>query len=95
MAKFFKKAVDTQRKRILERLNSVEPGTKEYRELQNQLGAFDIMEEKQSSGTIKPADWLKFGGTLISTGLIVTADHWIPTLGSKLRLSEFVGKIFR
>jgi hypothetical protein len=53
------------------------------------------MEEKQSSGNVKPADWLKFGGTLISTGLIVTADHWIPTLGSKLRLSEFVGKIFR
>lgn len=95
MAKFFKKAVDAQRKRILEKLNTVEPGTKEYRELQYQLGGFDIMEEKQSSGNVKPADWLKFGGTLISTGLIVTADHWIPTLGSKLRLSEFVGKIFR
>lgn len=95
MAKYFKKAAEAQRKRILEKLDTVEPGTKEYRELQNQLGAFDIMEEKQSSGNVKPSDWLKFGGTLISTGLIVTADHWIPTLGSKLRLSEFVGKIFR
>lgn len=95
MKKFVKQAYDNQRKRILEKLDKTEPGTKEYRELQAQLGAFDIMTEKQSNGGIKAADVLKFAGTMISTGLIITADQWIPAVGNKLRLSEFVSKLIR
>lgn len=91
----FKKLADAQRARILAKLGETEPGTKEYRELQMQLEAFDVMEEKRSSGSIKAADVLKFAGTMLSTGLIITADQWIPAVGQKLRLSEFVSKIIR
>lgn len=95
MANKFKKLADAQRARILAKLDQTEPGTKEYRELQAQLEAFDVMEEKKSSGSIKPTDVLKFAGTMLSTGLIITADQWIPAVGQKLRLSEFVSKIIR
>lgn len=91
----FNDMANAQRERILKELDKTKPGTQEYSKLQNQLGAFDIMEEKQSSGKVKASDWLKFAGTMVSTGLIITADQWIPAVGNKLRLSEFVGKLFR
>ena len=90
-----KKSFDKQRERIMEKLDQTDPGTKEYRELQAQLGAFDIMQEKKSCGSVTAADWLKFAGTLVSTGLLITADQWFPAVTSKLKISEFVQKLFR
>ena len=93
--KFFKKAADEQRKRLLEKLNQTEPGTDAYSKLQSQLGAYDIMEEKQASGNVTPADWIKLGATVITTAVVVTADQWIPAVGSKLRLGEFCTKLLK
>lgn len=95
MANFFKKACDEQRKRLLEKLSATEPGTQEYRELQAQLGAYDIMDEKRASGRIAPTDWLKFGATVATTAIVVTADQWIPAVASKLRLSEVATKLLK
>lgn len=95
MTKSLKKAMDAEKKRITEKLAKTEPGTPAYAELQKQLGGFAIMDQKDREGSMTPADWAKLCGTLVSTGLIITADQWVPNVASKLRLSEFVGKLFK
>lgn len=95
MTKSLKKAMEAEKQRLVEKLAKTEPGTAEYAELQKQLGGFTIMEEKAQDGKMTPADWVKLGGTLVSTGLIVTADQWFPQVASKLRLSDFVTKLFK
>lgn len=95
MANMIKKLETKQKERLLEALDKTKPGTPEYAELQKQLGAFTIMEEKRSSGKVKPVDVFKFGGTLLSTGLLITADQWAPRVFEKVKLSEFAGKLFK
>lgn len=90
--KSFNEKLDAQRDRILAKLDKTEPGSTEYKELQTQLERFDEITEKRNSGKITPSDWLKFGGTMLSTGLLVTADQWFPAVASKLRISEFIKK---
>lgn len=95
MTKSLKKAVEAEKQRLAEKLAKTEPGTAAYAELQKQLGGFTIMEEKDRDGKMTPADWVKLGGTLVSTGLVITADQWFPQVAGKLRLSDFVGKLFK
>ena len=95
MAKKFKKLETAQKERLYEALNGATPGTKEYRELQAQLGAFEIMDEKRKSGSVKASDVLKFTGILISTGALIAADAVVPNVAQKLRLGDFVSKLFR
>lgn len=90
-----KKLEEAEKRKIYEKLSKTEPGTKEYRELQAQLGAFEIMDEKRKSGSIKPVDVFKFTGTLVTTGLVITADQWFPLVGQKLKLGEFAQKLFK
>lgn len=93
--KYFKRAADTERRRILIELRKTKPGTGQYRELQSQLGAYDLMEEKQNQGDIKPVDVFKFGGNLFITGVVLTADQWFPAVASKLKLVDFATKLIR
>lgn len=96
MAKyFFRRAADEQRKRILAVLNQTQPGTREYRELENQLGAYDIMEQKQREGTIQPIDLFKFTTNVLVTGLVLTADQWFPAVAGKLKIIDFATKLIR
>lgn len=95
MANLIKKLEVKEQERLLEELGKTKPGTPQYAELQKQLGAFTIMEEKRSSGKVKPVDVFKFGGTLLSTGLLITADQWAPNILSKLKFSEFIQKIIK
>jgi hypothetical protein len=95
MANLIKKLEKAEQQRLLEALGKTKPGTPEYSELQKQLGAFAIMEEKRSSGKVKPIDIFKFGGTLVSTGLLITADQWAPMVGQKLKMSEFIQKLVK
>lgn len=93
LANIIDKLEKEQKRRLLEELAKVKPGTAQYAELQKQLGAFEIMDEKRSSGKIKPIDAFKLGGTLVSTALLITADQWAPNVLSKLKFSEFIQKI--
>lgn len=93
--KYFKRAADTERRRILIELRKTKPGTGQYRELQSQLGAYDLMEEKQNIGDIKPVDLFKFGGNLFITGVVLTADQWFPAVAAKLKLVDFATKLIR
>lgn len=95
MANLIKKLETREQERLLEALGKTKPGTPQYSELQKQLGAFTIMEEKRSSGKVKAIDIFKFGGTLVSTGLLITADQWAPRVFEKVKLSEFAGKLFK
>ena len=95
MANLIRKLELKEQERLLEELGKTKPGTKEYAELQKQLGAFTIMQEKRSCGNVKPVDVMKFTGTLLSTGLVITADQWAPRVIEKIKLSEFVQKIFK
>lgn len=95
MTKTLRKAMRSEKERLVSELAKAKPGTCEYAELQKQLGAYAIMEEKDRDGKMTPADWTKLAGTLVSTGLIVTADQWFPQVASKLRISEFVTRLFK
>lgn len=95
MTKSLKKAMEAEKQRLADKLAKTEPGTPAYAELQKQLGGFAIMEEKSNEGKMTAADWIKLSGTLVSTGLIVTADQWFPQVAGKLRLSDFVTKLFK
>ena len=96
MAKdFWKNSMEKEQKRIYEQMQKVDPGSKEYRELQTQLGAYEIMSEKRRSGKLTAKDWLQFGATLTGTGLIIFADQLIPMAAQKLKLQEFATKIFK
>lgn len=95
MTKTLRRAMQSEKERLAKALGSAKPGTAEYNEIQKELGAFAIMEQKDREGSMHAADWMKLAGTLVSTGLIVTADQWFPQVASKLRISEFVTKLFK
>lgn len=95
----FDELADKQAERIYKKLQKTEPGSKEYRELQNQLGAFEIMKEKRKSGKISKSDWAKFVfdflKATVGLGLVLTADMLLPRLIEKLKLQEIVTRMFK
>lgn len=95
MANIFKKAADAERKRINEAMAKVEPGTEEYSKLLRQRNALEEIEAKRQDGRIKPIDVFKFGGTVVTTAFVVTADCWLPNVASKLRLGEMIGRLVK
>lgn len=95
MANIFKQMANEQRARIFKKLAETEPGTQEYRELQSQLGAYDIMDEKQRCGKVTQADWFKFSTTAAITLAVLSADQWMPMVAGKLRIIEFGSKFLK
>lgn len=95
MAKSIKKMEKEERKRLLNKLAETEPGTKEYRELQVQLGAFSIMDEKSRNGKITAKDICSWTLAALSTGAVIAADQLIPQVGNRLKLGDMAKKIFK
>lgn len=95
MSKSLKKLEKTEKKRLLEKLAQTEPGSKEYRELQTQLGAFAIMDEKSRNGKISAKDVVGWCLTGVSTVLVVGADQLIPRVDGKLKLADMAKKVFK
>ena len=95
----FEAAAEKEAERLMKKLAKTEPGTKEYRELQNQLGAYEIMKEKRKSGVVSKSEWIKFIVNFVGTGVLtaatLTADYWIPRVSDKLRLGELVKRIIK
>lgn len=95
----FDELADAQAKRILKKLNETEPGTREYRELQNQLGAFEIMKEKRRSGKLSKGEWIKwvldFLKSTVALGLVLTADMLIPRLIEKFKINDVITRMFK
>lgn len=95
MAKSIKKLEKEQRKRVLEKLAETEPGTKEYRELQAQLGAYSIMSEKDRSGKVSIKDIVGWSLAGLSTIGVIAADQLVPNVLSKIKLGDAAKKIFK
>ena len=95
MAKSIKKMEKEELKRLLEKLSATEPGSKEYRELQSQLGAYSIMDEKARSGKITAKDVVGWSLAALSTGAVIAADQLIPQVGNRLKLGDMAKKIFK
>ena len=95
----FEAAAEKEAERIYEKLSKCEPGSKEYKELQNQLGAYEIMKEKRKSGEVSKSEWTKFIlsflFTAVLTGITLTADYWIPMVSSKLRIEEMIKRMIK
>lgn len=95
----FEDAAEMQAERIYEKLEEVEPGTKEYRELQNELGAFEIMKEKRRQGKISVSEWsmfcAKFLLQTLMMGLVLTADWWIPRVSQRLKIEEMLTRFMK
>lgn len=95
MAKSIKKLEKEQRKRVLEKLAETEPGTKEYRELQVQLGAYSIMSEKDRSGKVSVKDVVGWSLAGLSTIGVIAADQFIPQLMNRIKLGDMARKVFK
>lgn len=95
MAKSIKKLEKEQRKRVLEKLAETEPGTKEYRELQAQLGAYSIMSEKDRSGKVSIKDVVGWSLAGLSTIGVIAADQFIPQVMNKIKLGDMARKVFK
>lgn len=91
----FKKMADEQRARINAALQEAEPGSDVYDKLLKQRMALEEIESKRQNGRIEPKDWFKIASSIIVTGGILTADAWIPSVASKLKLSEFVSRLIK
>ena len=89
-----KDAMNEERLRILTVLQNTEPGTKEYRELQNQLGAYEIISQKMRDGKMTERDWITLGFQLVTMGVIVYADQIMPNVIGKVRVWELGRKLF-
>ena len=95
MRKSIKKLEKNEKKRLLEKLQQTEPGTKEYRELQVQLGAFSIMDEKTRSGKITAKDVVGWCLAGVSTVGFIMADQLVPNVISKVKLGDAAKKLFK
>lgn len=95
MRKSIKKLEKEERKRLLEKLQQTEPGSKEYREIQVQLGAFSIMDEKSRNGKITAKDVVGWSLAALSTAGVVFADQIVPQVANKIKLSDMARKIFK
>ncbi len=95
MAKSIKKLEKEQRKRVLEKLAETEPGTKEYRELQAQLGAYSVMSEKDRNGKVSIKDIVGWSLAGLSTIGVIAADQFVPQVMNKIKLGDVARKIFK
>ena len=95
MRRSIKKLEREERKRVLEKLAKTEPGTKEYRELQIQLGAYSIMSEKDRSGKVNIKDIVGWSLAGLSTIGVIAADQLVPNVMSKIKLGDMARKIFK
>ena len=95
MAKTIKKMKKEEKKRLLEELSKTTPGTKEYRELQAQLGAFSIMDEKDRGGKVTAKDVCGWALAGLSTAGVIFADQIIPQVANRIKLGEMAKKIFK
>lgn len=91
----FNKIAQEERKRLREKLKSVEPGTEEYEKILKQLKEFEEIEAKRRDGRVKPLDWFKFLTGLGITGIALGADFLIPAAMQKLKLTEFAAKLIK
>ena len=90
----FENLADREAKRIYEKLAKTEPGSKEYRELQSQLGAYEIMKEKRNSGKVSKSQWQKMCLEFVFSTILMlgaaTSDLWFPNVMQKLKLEETI-----
>lgn len=84
-----------ERKRLMVKLSQAEPGTEAYEKLQKEIFKLEEIEEKRLDGTVRPKDVFGAAITVVTTGLVITADAWIPTLNRYLHLEDFVKKLFK
>ena len=90
-----KKLTDMERRRIQEKLATTEPGTEEYQKLLKAREQLEDIESKRRDGKVKSVDVWKAFLAIGSTIGIVLADFWIPAIGNKLRLQDFVKRLFK
>ena len=95
MSKSIKKMKKEEKTRLLKELSKTTPGTKEYRELQAQLGAFSIMDEKDRGGKVTAKDVCGWALAGLSTAGVIFADQIIPQVGSKIKLGDMARKLFK
>ena len=95
MRKSIKKLEKQEKKRLLEKLQQTEPGTKEYRDLQSQLGAYSIIDEKNRNGQVTIKDVVNWSLAGIGTVGVVLADQFVPQVLSKIKLGEAAKKLFK
>lgn len=93
--KSIKKLEKEERRRLFDKLRETTPGSKEYRELQAQLGAFSIMDEKARSGKITAKDVVNWSLAALGTAGVVLADQFVPQVLGKIKLSDAARKIFK
>lgn len=93
--KRFNKLADAERKRIMDALAKEEPGTDAYDKLLKEKEKLEEIEAKRRDGRIKPIDYFKCIVSVGTTAAIITADQWIPCVGQKLKLGEFVQRLIR
>lgn len=95
MRRSIKKLEKEQKKRILAKLAETEPGSKEYRELQAQLGAYEIMDEKRRPGQVTLKDVTGWALGALGTAGVVLADQFVPQVLSKIKLSDAAKRLFK
>ena len=95
MAKTIKKLEKEEKRRLFEKLQQTEPGSKEYRDLQAQLGAYSIMDEKSRNGRITAKDVVGWSLAALSTAGVVLADQFIPQVANKIKLGDMARKLFK
>lgn len=91
----FNRIAQQERKRLREKLKTVEPGTEAYDKILKQLKEFEEIETKRRDGRIKPLDWFKFVTGLGIAGLALGADCILPNAINKLRLTDVAAKILK
>lgn len=92
---WFKDCENYERKRIFEALRKAKPGSVEYRDLQNLLVEYEVIDEKRRQGKITQADILKWTATAAVTLVALHADTLIPVIGTKLKIAEFGLRLFK
>lgn len=95
MRRSIKKLEKQEKKRLLAKLAETEPGTKEYRDLQSQLGAYSIIDEKNRNGQVTIKDVVNWSLAGIGTVGVVLADQFVPQVLSKIKLGEAAKKLFK
>lgn len=95
MRKSIKKMEKDEKRRLLEKLKELEPGSKEYREVQVQLGAYSIMDEKARSGKITAKDVCGWALAGVSTVGFILADQFVPNVISKVKLGDAAKRLFK
>lgn len=95
MKKSIKKIANAERRRLMSMLSQAKPGSDEYEKLQKEIFKLEEIEEKRLDGHIKPKDVFGAALTVVTTGAVITADSWIPSVNRYLHLEDFVKKLFK